>query len=35
MQLIHRNRWHFYTLTMKDKKEKLGKQNHLPLHPKE
>ena len=24
---IHRNRLHFYILTMKDKKEKLGKQS--------
>ena len=23
-KLIHRNRWHFYILTMKDQKEKLG-----------
>ena len=32
---IHRNRQHFYTLTMKDQKEKLGKQSRLPSHPKE
>ena len=25
----------FHTLTMKDQKEKLGKQSHLPSHPKE
>ena len=25
---------HFYMLTMKDQKEKLGKQSHLPLHQK-
>ena len=31
---IHRNQWRFYTLTMKNQKEKLGKQSHLPLHPK-
>ena len=33
--LIHRNQQHFYILTMKDKKEKLGRQSCLPLHPKE
>ena len=27
--------WYFYILTMKDQKEKLGKESHLPLHPKE
>ena len=26
---------HFYTLTMKDQKEKFKKQFHLPLHEKE
>ena len=26
---------HFYTLTMKDQKEKLSKQSHLPSHQKE
>ena len=31
-KLIHRNMLHFYILTMKDKKEKLRKQSHLPLH---
>uniref|UniRef100_A0A8D1HU68 Uncharacterized protein n=1 Tax=Sus scrofa TaxID=9823 RepID=A0A8D1HU68_PIG len=31
-KLIHRNLSHFYTLTMKDHKEKLRKQSHL--HPK-
>ena len=30
-----RNLLHSYTLTMKDQKEKLRKQSHLPLHPKE
>ena len=34
-KLIHRNRRHFFTLTMKDQKEKLGKQSCLPLHLKE
>ena len=34
-KLIHRKRWHFYTLTMKDQKENLGKQSHLPSHQKE
>ena len=29
---IHRNLLHSYTLTMKDQKEKLGKQSHLPSH---
>ena len=33
-KLIHKNLLHFYTLTMKDQKEKLGKQSHLPLHQK-
>ena len=34
-KLIHRNRWHFYKPTMKDQKEKLGKQSCLPSHPNE
>jgi len=34
-KLIHRNQLHFYILTMKDQKEKLGKQSHLPSHQKE
>ena len=35
MKLIHRNLLHFfYILTMKDQKEKLGEQSHLPLHKK-
>ena len=34
-KLIHRNRWHFYTLKMKEQKEKLGKKSRLPLHPNE
>ena len=32
---IHRNQRHFYTLTMKEQKKKLGKQSRLPSHPKE
>ena len=31
-KLIHRNLLHFYTLTMKDQKEKFQKQSHLPSH---
>jgi len=34
-KLIHRNQKHFYILTMKDQKEKLDKQSHLPSHLKE
>ena len=34
-KLIHRNQQYFYTLTMKEQKEKLGKQSRLPLHPEE
>ena len=34
-KVTQRNQWHFYKLTVKDQKEKLGKQFHLPLHPKE
>ena len=30
-KLIRRSLLHFYTLTMKDQKEKLRKQSHLPL----
>ena len=33
-KLIHKNLLHPYTLTMKDQKEKLRKQSHLPLHQK-
>ena len=32
---ICKNLLHFYTLTMKDQKEKLRKQSHLPPHEKE
>ena len=31
---IHRNWLHFYILTMKDQKKKLGKPSHLLLHQK-
>ena len=31
-KLIHRNLLHFIILRMKDHKEKLMKQSHLPLH---
>ena len=34
-KLMHRNLWHFYTLTMKDQIEKLRKHSHLPLQQKE
>ena len=34
-KLIQRNQSHFHILTMKDKKEKLGKQPHLSSHQKE
>jgi len=34
-KLIHRNQRLFYTLTMKDQKEKLEKQSCLPSHTKE
>ena len=34
-KLIYRNLFHFYTLTMKDQKEKLRKQFHSPLQEKE
>ena len=34
-KLIHRNQLNFYTLALKDQKEKLGKQSSLPLHQKE
>ena len=33
-KLIHRNQLHSYILTMKDQKEKLGTQYHLPSHQK-
>ena len=32
---IHRNHLYFYTITMKNQKEKLKNQSHLPLQPKE
>ena len=35
MKLIYRNMLHFYTLTMKYQKEKLGKQSHLQSYQKE
>ena len=35
IKLIHRNLLHSYTPTMKDQKEKLRKQSHLPLQQKE
>ena len=34
-KLIHKNLLHFYTLTMKDQKEKLRKQSHFPSLQKE
>ena len=34
-KLIHRNLSHFYTLTIKEQREKLKKQSHLPSHQKE
>ena len=34
-KLMNRNRLHYYTLTMKDQKEKLRNQSHLPLQQKE
>ena len=34
-KLIHRNLLHLYTLTIKDQKQKLRKQSHLPSHQKE
>ena len=34
-KLIHRNMLQFYTLTMKEQKEKFKKKFHLPLHQKE
>ena len=33
-KLIQRNQLHFYIITMKDQKEKLGKQSHLSSHQK-
>ena len=33
-KLIHRNKLHLYTLTIKDQKRKLRKQSHLPSHQK-
>ena len=32
---IHRNHLHFYVLTMKNQKEKLRNQSHLPLQQKD
>ena len=32
---IYNRMWHFYTLTIKDQKEKLRKQSHLALKQKE
>ena len=32
---IHRNHLHFYILTMKNQKDKLGNQSHSPLQQKE
>ena len=34
-KLIHRNQLYFHILTIKDQKEKLEKQSHLPFHQKE
>ena len=34
-KLTHRNLLYFYILTMKDQKEKLKKQFHLPSHQRE
>ena len=34
-KLKHRYMLHFYTLTTKDRKEKLKKQSHLSSHQKE
>lgn len=34
-KLILRNELHLYILKMKNQKEKLGIQSHLPLHQKE
>ena len=34
-KLMHRNLLHFYTLMMKNLKEKLWKHSHLPLQQKE
>ena len=34
IKLIQGNQLHCYILTMKDQREKLGKQFHLPLHKK-
>ena len=34
-KLIHKNELHFYIITMKVQREKLGKQYHLPYHQKE
>ena len=35
IESMHRNILHFFILTMKDQKEKLGKPYHLPSHQKE
>ena len=34
-KLTQRNELHFYIITMKNQKEKLGKQGQLSLHQKE
>ena len=34
-KIIHRNHLYFYILTMKNQKEKLRNQSHLPLQQKE
>ena len=34
-KLIHRNLLYFYTVTMKNKKEKLKKESHSPFQQKE
>ena len=31
---MHKNLMHFYTVIMKDQKQKLKKQSHLPSHKK-
>ena len=33
-KLMHKNLMHFYTVTMKEEKQKLKKQSHLPSHRK-
>ena len=34
-KMNNRNHWHFYLLTMKNQKEKMRNQSHLPLQQKE